>query len=338
MEKEEKQFICIYCSLSCSTKSNLLKHQRTIKCIKAQNKFKCKGCLVVFESEEILKTHKERCIDYVKLNCEEIIKLIKFNCNETISVIKLDYDETIISLNENNEKLNEKIKNLENELLISNTKIINLEAIINFLSKTNNINNVTTTINNNKQKNKSKCTTNIKIKLENLNVDTIEPFVKESIEMHLKQGHYTKELYMKRRKGIVIFIKSIIIKNDEKSYVCGDKTRNSFRRLIGKVLNEEEKEQGLCREWHKDSDAVFLLEVFSYIFPYVESYYMEETNAITNNQKKHFDDPKIDNQTYKNYEKQHKEATTFLNNIRKPKRESPFFKKIREDIKYLVII
>jgi len=110
---------------------------------------------------------------------------------------------------------------------------------------------------------KKATTTNINnitnIKLEQVNIATIEPFTTDTIRKRLTEFNF--EMFSKGYRGIVSFVKNIIIKEDEKNYVVTDPSRNSFQRLIE------------TRDWKKDSDGMFLDVLLDELRPSIYNHY-----------------------------------------------------------------
>jgi predicted nucleic acid-binding protein len=97
------------------------------------------------------------------------------------------------------------------------------------------------------------------IKLEQVNISTIEPFTAETIRKRLED--YNFETFSKGYRGIVLFARSIIIKEDEKNYVVTDPSRNAFHRLIE------------SRDWKKDPNGMFLDILLEELRPAIYNHY-----------------------------------------------------------------
>jgi hypothetical protein len=87
-------------------------------------------------------------------------------------------------------------------------------------------------------------------KIGQINIDTIEPFTRETFDKRVAAGEYTLWLYESCLKGLVNFIEGIIIKGDERNYAVTDPTRNSIHRLE------------YTRMWVADEGGIYLNELF----------------------------------------------------------------------------
>jgi hypothetical protein len=97
------------------------------------------------------------------------------------------------------------------------------------------------------------------IKLEQVNISTIEPFTTDTIRKRL--ADFTFEMFSKGYRGIVLFARGIITKEDEKNYVVTDPSRNAFHRLIE------------TRDWQKDSGGMFLDVLLDELRPIIYDHY-----------------------------------------------------------------
>jgi hypothetical protein len=99
-------------------------------------------------------------------------------------------------------------------------------------------------------------TTNIYTKLAKLPISNIPPLTLDYIKECVDNGDYTFEHYLKGPDGIVDFIRSIVMReNDdgemEKNCICGDPSRDSYHRLIE------------TREWQKDQGGKFMDDILN---------------------------------------------------------------------------
>jgi len=97
------------------------------------------------------------------------------------------------------------------------------------------------------------------IKLEGVNISTIDPFTTETIHKRLTDFNF--EMFSNGYRGIVTFARSIIIKEDEKNYVVTDPSRNAFHRLIE------------SRDWKKDPNGMFLDILLDELRPNIYEHY-----------------------------------------------------------------
>jgi len=117
------------------------------------------------------------------------------------------------------------------------------------------------------------------IKLEQVNISTIEPFTVDTIRKRLEDFNFA--MFSKGYRGIVNFARSIITKEDEKNYVVTDPSRNAFHRLIE------------TRDWKKDSDGMFLDILLDELRPKISDHYDAVMNimeqAKTDDERDHAD-------------------------------------------------
>ena len=88
-------------------------------------------------------------------------------------------------------------------------------------------------------------------KLVNLPITTIQPLTEEYVKKKVADGGYTFDHYLRGEDGIVDFINSITMcENDEgkieRNYVSTDTSRNSFHRLVE------------TKEWEADKGGKFI--------------------------------------------------------------------------------
>ena len=112
MEKN-MEFSCCYCKTIFSTKTNLIKHQRTAKyCIKIKSdldNYKC-VCGIEYSSERCFETHKINCVKYQKnqtKKCHEHrLFLEKQKHNEQINKLQEQIKEiSMVAIQEKNDKI-----------------------------------------------------------------------------------------------------------------------------------------------------------------------------------------------------------------------------------------
>jgi len=108
-------------------------------------------------------------------------------------------------------------------------------------------------------------------KLSKLPIFYIKPLSLELVRDNLDS--YTYEEFLKGEKGLLRFIKSLIVNSvGEKNYVCTDISRDKFYRLIGK------------NKWVLDQGGKFIKTIFDELARTVDRHYLtytaEETAAV----------------------------------------------------------
>ena len=249
-------FNCKFCNRTFSGASNLKTHTKTAKfCLKIQSSLdpsrsieqfcvKCEFCSQEFTQKKTLTKH----ICFEKMEFDYNQKLaIKDNelkiKNIAFSNLEKSFKESQLK---NKQLVNENLK-LEKELAFEKGCMAGYEKV------------KPKTIINNNNKNK----TYINPKLLKVCVDNIRPLTIQTIENDLYK--YTYEAFTKEVQGIIDFIISVIIfeqgKNAiERSYVCTDKSRNTYHRLI------EQK------EWYLDNGASFINNFLNSVQPLADDY------------------------------------------------------------------
>jgi hypothetical protein len=100
----------------------------------------------------------------------------------------------------------------------------------------------------------------LKAMLQPVSCSTIELFTLENIKRHIDVGEYTYDMFLNHKLGLVDFVMSIAIQNDQQNYVCVPTDPPSFFRLV---------ERG---RWSMDGDFAFLREVLNLLREQVSSY------------------------------------------------------------------
>ena len=305
MEKEE--ITCEYCGNQFNNYNNLIRHQkRSIKCKNQQNQL----------DQENLQSQKLN----VCSNCSNSIDLEnkpKIYCNNCFmsNIIFMQNEKLkndIIQLKEIIDKLvleKESINTEKGHLII---KVAQLEGKLTGIFEGFNAKspiNPNNTINN-KIINKKEL---VYIKLKNLDVSTIEPFILETVEKRLKNGKYSYKLFQKSHPGVSEFLKLIIKKGEERSYVCNEADSKKFYRLFTKG-NSEITDSELPSGWVKDYGAEFLKKIIPMLETYADKYKDKEIDEINEDIKNTFGDDcgsKESDNEYKQLLKQKEDVDNF---------------------------
>nr|QBK85684.1 MAG: hypothetical protein LCMAC101_02790 [Marseillevirus LCMAC101] len=233
-------FVC-KCGKAYTKKYNLTRHQQT-SCYKNKDKvtYECKYCGRCFTRKHVLASHMLRC----QLKDNHILQKnldLKENEIDNLkkSIKKLNLK--LSSRNDNIENLRQIIEEKDEEIMAlkikceTNKTEIYHEVCDKVLDKST----VTNT------------TTYIHPKLANLPITNIHPLTEDYVKKRVANGEYSFDHYRKGEDGIVDFINSITMcENDdgivERNYVSTDTSRDSFHRLVE------------TKEWEKDKGGKFI--------------------------------------------------------------------------------
>ena len=309
----ESEFVCNFCGNIFNNNKSLIRHQKkSIKCKKEQERItiNCSKCSNKFIMETDEKIY---CNDCFMAN-------IIFLQNEKLKNEVIQLKEIINKLILENESINTENKQLILEKEFINTekgqliiKVAQLEGKLSGIFESLNIKPLINA-NNNINNNNNNVTLNntIYVKLKNLDISTIEPFILETVEKRLKNDKYSYGLFQKRHPGVSEFLKLIVKKGEERSYVCNDPSRKKFYRLFTKN-NENNKDSDLPEGWVKDYGAEFLKKIIPMLEPYAYKYKLQELKEIGEEKEATFDgygDKDSDNE-YKQLLKQQEEVNNF---------------------------
>jgi hypothetical protein len=105
-------------------------------------------------------------------------------------------------------------------------------------------------------------------KLVNLPITNIHPLTEDYVKCQVDNGGYTFDHYLKGENGLVDFIYSITMcENDsgdlERNYVCTDPSRDSYHRLVE------------TKEWQKDKGGKFVDIILDTISNKADDYHMK---------------------------------------------------------------
>jgi hypothetical protein len=205
----------------------------------------------------------------------------EYDNQEKIKNIKRKYRERNSKLTEENSELKEKIKMMKIQLKEKDEEITTLKVLCE-TGKVEVYDKVCTKVLEKPTVNNTNNTMNIHPKLVNLPITNIHPLTEDYVKDSVSNGGYTFDQYLKGENGLVDFIYSITMCEDndgniERNYVCTDPSRDSYHRLVD------------TKEWQKDKGGKFVDVILDTISDKADSYHMkllEERTATSTSKRK----------------------------------------------------
>ena len=233
--------------------------------------FKCSFCDKMYTTKDNLNIHFLRCKTKNK-----------YDTKEKARVIKRSHQKEIEALKEEISRWKTKTQNLKRQLKEQDEEIVSLRVKCE-IGKVEVYDKVCTkvldksTVTNN--------TMNVHPKLVNLPITNIHPLTEDYIKNSIDNGGYTFDHYLKGENGLVDFIYSITMcENDngdlERNYVCTDPSRDSYHRLVE------------TKEWQKDKGGKFVDVILDTLSDKADGYHMklfDERNSKTSKLKTGYD-------------------------------------------------
>jgi hypothetical protein len=248
-QKTRIEFTCEFCHKKFANKQNVLRHQKTAcKKKSPDEEFKCKYCEKAVSRKNILDSHIETCslkkeykLKKKNRELENYYKNKSDKWKKECKQFETDIENLKWELKSKNRKFKKIIEEKDKEIISlkikceSNKTDVYHEVCDKVLDKS--------TVTNN--------TAYIHPKLANLPVTNIHPLTEDYVKKQVANGEYSFDHYRKGEDGIVDFINSITMcENDngeiERSYVSTDASRDSFHRLVE------------TKEWEKDKGGKFI--------------------------------------------------------------------------------
>ena len=254
------------CGKTFTRKCNFVRHQRTSCNYGDKINYECKYCSKSFARKYILTSHKTKCIFKNEYLLKKDIDAYKrkvcrlkenVRTQETELIKKEEYTSELAKIIEEKDKI---IRNKDEEI-----SLLKLSYETGKLSGKVEVYDKVCT----KVLDKSTVTNNtayIHPKLVNLPITTIHPLTEGYVKDRVDNGGYTFDNYLKGENGLVDFIYSITMcENDdgslERNYVCTDPTRDSYHRLVE------------TKEWQKDKGGKFVDVILDTLSDKVDDYH-----------------------------------------------------------------
>jgi hypothetical protein len=226
---------------------------------------KCEYCDKIFTRKNNLILHTDKCIfkDFEEINVQNKEKNTRLK--KELKQVKMKLSQKDIKIGKKNLKI-EELKHLldkKDEEIIelrikcesnhANGKVEVYDKVCDTLSHKS------TVTNNNAY---------IHPKLVNLPITNIHPLTEDYVKGQVDNGGYTFDHYLKGENGLVDFIYSITMCENnsgsiERNYVCTDPSRDSYHRLVE------------TKEWQKDKGGKFVDIILDTISDKADNYHMK---------------------------------------------------------------
>jgi hypothetical protein len=215
--------LCSLCGKYFSTRSNLLRHTRTVKQCGGKGTRTCKYCQYTTRDPQNLSRHEKVCD--IKKVCDNIVKEMKDQLDEK--------DATIEDLRKDLEKSRKDLEKSRQEIVDLKIQLSEKKGMLSIKAAPKNV------------------TTNyVNQKLMSVACSTIDPLTVDTVKKSVDAGNYTFQHFKLGPPGIVDFIADIICTEDgQRNYACSDISRNKCHRLIE------------TREWQTDNGATFINKI-----------------------------------------------------------------------------
>ncbi len=253
-------FKCDFCYKKFANNQNVLRHQKTAcKNKSPTEKFKCKYCQKTVSRKNILDEHFEIC----PLKKEYKLKKKNHDLEERNSKL----ENKLNKWKKERQRFRDTIEGLKQEIIDKNEEMAVLKTKYETGKADGKIEvyeKVCT-----KVLDKSTVTnTYIHPKLVNLPITTIHTLTHEYVKEQVANGNYAFDHYLKGEDGLVEFIYSITMcENDkgdiERNYVCTDPSRDSYHRLVE------------TKEWQKDKGGKFVDVILNTLSDRVDNYHSQ---------------------------------------------------------------
>ena len=259
--KDKMSNVCNFCDREYSNKYNLSRHQKIYcKNIDANDskKYGCKYCSSYFSSKNNLERHKITCPCKSEYRSKRAARNIEIAHEEEITDLRQTITDLRQTIKEKDNEFRRTIKEKDDEIVDLKCGSSKSDGKVEVYDK------VCT-----KVLDKSTVTNNtayIHPKLVNLPITNIHPLTEDYVKDSVDNGGYTFDHYLKGENGLVDFIYSITMcENDdgdlERNYVCTDPSRDSYHRLVE------------TKEWQKDKGGKFVDVILDTLSDRVDDYH-----------------------------------------------------------------
>ncbi len=261
---------CEFCKKVLTNKAVLHRHQRTVaSCLELQGKilagYICDYCNGSYAEKSGLNRHLLSCKAKRESDIKQNLKNLKIKYNKKISKLENDHKDKANGWKKERKRFNLRLGELEEIIKEKDEEITELKVKCE-TGKTEVYDKVC-----NKVLNKSTVTNNtmnVHPKLVNLPITTIHPLTEGYVKDKVSDGEYTFDHYLKGENGLVDFIYSITMcENDdgnvERNYVCTDPSRDSYHRLVE------------TKEWQKDKGGKFVDVILDTLSDKADGYHMK---------------------------------------------------------------
>ncbi len=261
---------CEFCKKILTNKAVLHRHQRTVvSCLELQGKtlvgYICDHCNGSYAEKSGLNRHLLSCKAKRESDIKQNLKDLKIKYNKKISKLENDHKDKENGWKKERKRFNLRLEQLAEIVKEKDEEITELKVKCE-TCKIEVYDKVCT-----KVLDKSTITNNnayIHPKLVNLPITNIHPLTEDYVKDQVSNGGYTFDHYLKGENGLVDFIYSITMCEDddgivERNYVCTDPSRDSYHRLVE------------TKEWQKDKGGKFVDVILDTLSDKADSYHMK---------------------------------------------------------------
>jgi hypothetical protein len=249
---------CDFCQKEFYSKGTLTRHQKTSKSCRGNQKevYKCEFCEQKFTQKKSLSSHLTRCSSKITVQLQEKyrhkIYILKKD-NQCLKTKMSGQEKKITNLKKIIGEKDQEISALKVECEKGKTEVYD-KVCTKVLDKSTVTNNTNTAY--------------FHPKLVNLPITNIHPLTSDYVKDQVDNGNYTFDHYLKGENGLVDFIYSITMcENDdgdmERNYVCTDPSRDSYHRLVE------------TKEWQKDKGGKFVDVILDTLSDRADCYHMK---------------------------------------------------------------
>jgi hypothetical protein len=263
---------CEFCEKVFTSKTNLQRHQKTVaSCLKLQGKILtghiCDYCNGSYAEKSGLSRHLLSCKAKRDFDIKQNLKNLKIKYNKKIFKLEDDHKNKANEWKKERKRFNLRLDELEKIIKEKDNEITELKVKCEADQKEV-YNKVCTKVLDKSTVTNNTNTAYFHSKLVNLPITNIHPLTSDYVKEQVADGNYTFDHYLKGENGLVDFIYSITMCENnngaiERNYVCTDPSRDSYHRLVE------------TKEWQKDKGGKFVDVILDTLSDKADDYHMK---------------------------------------------------------------